>query len=115
MISSQALSNAVAAAAGSGISLEALQATVTAGNALTANTMDQVRARAAIQTTADLINQQMEHQSAALIVPISPAANIADRGGLYIAKVDNAAALAATMNVRSYVSRIGVNLAGAAN
>jgi hypothetical protein len=105
------LTSALAAAAGSMISLASLQSIVSTPNAQTANTLDHTKARTTVRTTMLVINDQLEQQSAMLIAPIPRTTNPAIVGELYASKVAYAASLAATTNVRSYVGRIGVNLA----
>jgi hypothetical protein len=106
------LSSAIFAAAGSAISLTAIQAALATANTLTTGTADQTQAIAAVGSTIVSIGQQVDQQSATLITPIPSSTGVADLGQSYMSKVSCAASLAAAVNVSSYVGRIGVNIAG---
>ena len=106
------LSSALAAAAGSAISLTSLQGALSATNALTAGSADQTQAINAVGATRGLINNQVDQQSMTISTPIPSGMGPDAFGQSYISKVNCAASLAAMVNVGSYVGRIGVNLAG---
>jgi hypothetical protein len=106
------LSSAISAAAGSTMSLTSIQAALSSSNALTAGTADQSQAIAVVGSTIATIEQQINEQSAMLIASNPPSESLADVGQSYVSKVNCAAALATTVNVSSYVGRIGVNIAG---
>lgn len=105
------LSSALFAAVGSTLSLVSLQAGLSATNGLTIGTAGQATAIAAVGSTLEVINNQMNQQCATLTTPIQASVNPGDFGQAYVTKVSTAASLAATVNVRSYVGRIGTNIA----
>jgi hypothetical protein len=106
------LSNAMAAAAGSTISLTSIETLVSTSNALTPGTAYQTYASATLGSTLAIINQQIDQQSASLITPTPSGMHMSDFGRSYISTVGCAASLATAINVRSYVGRIAVNIIG---
>jgi hypothetical protein len=102
----------MSAATGTSISLSSIQAALSTSNALTSGTTDQIQAIASVGPTITIIEQQVDQQSATLTTPISSNTPLTDLGQAYWAKVSCAAALASTVNVRSYIGRIAVNIAG---
>jgi hypothetical protein len=109
------LGNALSAAGGSAISLTSLQAALSATNALTTGTSDQMQAVSAVGTTLDAINSQITLQSATLAAPILPGTASGGIGPTLAAAVSSAGLLAAAVNAASYVGRIGTNLNGSGN
>jgi hypothetical protein len=106
------LSAAMSAAAGSTISLTSLRTVLSNSNAATIGTADQIQASTTVRSTLTAINAQMDQQSATLISPIAPGTNPSDLGQMYISRLTCAASLAALVNMRSYIGRIGANIAG---
>ena len=106
------LSNAMAAAAGSTISLTSIETLLSTSNALTPGTAYQTYASATLGSTLAIINQQIDQQSASLITPTPSGMHMSDFGRSYISTVGCAASLATAINVRSYVGRIAVNIIG---
>ncbi len=106
------LGNALIAVASSAISLSPLATALSSTNALTAGAADRMQAVAAVGTTLDAINSEIATQSALLIAPPDVI-----RGPVSISQtlstiVSSAGLVAAAVNARSYVSRIGTNLVG---
>ena len=106
------LGNALSAAAGSPISLVTLQTALSATNAMTTGTSDQTQAVAAVGTALNAINTQITVQSALIAAPPAPNSSSGSFSLGLPSLVSNAAQLAAAVNVRSYVGRIGLNLNG---
>jgi hypothetical protein len=88
-----------------------LEASISSKSSFTPNTLDWAQAIAANNAVAKEINNQMSSQSAILVAPVPPGTPPAAFARLYTSKVGHAASLAAATNVRSYVGRIGLNLA----
>lgn len=109
------LASAISAATGTATSLAAVQTALSATNALTPGSGDQIQATVAIGSTLSAVNNQIGQQSATLVTPIPSSTGVADLGQSYVSKVNCAASLAAMVNVSSYIGRIGVNIAGASN
>jgi hypothetical protein len=107
------LSAALAMAPDCGISLSSLQATLYTTNAATTGTADQTQAIRAVGSQVAVIDSQIAQQSAILSTGISADTGPADLGQAYISNVECAHSLAAAVNVRSYVGRIGTNIVGA--
>jgi hypothetical protein len=106
------LSNALAAVANSPISLTSLQSALSGTNALTVGTSDQQEAVSVVGTTLSSINSQIAANSAQLATPIGPNTDPEAISQLLASIVDTGGLLAAAVNARSYVSRIGINLIG---
>jgi hypothetical protein len=105
------LANALTAVAGSTVSLTPLQSTLFGTNAMTAGTSNHVQAIAAVGATLDGINTQIALQSTSLITPIEPGSNPDSICRTLVSTVSSAGLLATAVNARSYVGRIGTNLA----
>ncbi len=105
------LSNAMAAASGTSVELGSLQTALSADNALTAGTVAQSQALAALASSQLAIDQQITQQSAIVASPFSADTAVSAYGQ----KLNNAAAaagsLAAAVNASSYVGRIAQRLA----
>lgn len=95
------------------IDLGSLQAVLSGRNVLVVDSNDQVRAIAGTASTTRAANDLMDQQSAILAVPFESAQSQGSWGGLFADRVAAAASLAAAVNVRSYVGRIGVNIMSA--
>jgi hypothetical protein len=95
------------------IDLGSLQAVLSGRNVLVVDSNDQVRAIAGTASTTRAANDLMDQQSAILAVPFESAQPQGSWGGLFADRVAAAASLAAAVNVRSYVGRIGVNIMSA--
>jgi hypothetical protein len=105
------LSTALFYAAGSGISLTPLQAAMSSTNALTAGSADQTTAIARADSVVQGINGQIDQQSSLLMDSFPSNAGTPGSSDSYLSKVESARSLAAAVNVRSYVGRIGINIA----
>jgi hypothetical protein len=106
------LGNALSVVTGSTISLTELQSALYTTNAMTKGTSNQVQALAATGAALAAINSQITLQSALVSRPIGPNG---DPGGInrsLASAVSGAGLLAAAVNARSYVGRIGTNLSG---
>ncbi len=103
------LGSALSAAAGSGIGLTSLQAVLAGRNVLSPDTSDQSQALGAVGAVLGIINSQMEQQSA-MLVGTPASGSPASIAGTFAARLSSAASLAATVSVRSYIGRIGMNL-----
>jgi hypothetical protein len=104
------LGNALSAVAGSTLSLTGLQTALFGANATTTGTSNQVQAVAAVETALSAINGQIARQSAVVTVPIGPTTEPDSFGQALTSLVSGAGLLAAAVNARSYVGRIGTNL-----
>jgi hypothetical protein len=102
--------SASAAIAGSAISLTPLQTALSATNALTTGTSDQLAAAAAIGSTLGTINSEVTLQSANLAELSGATGDPSGYGQTLLAAVGSAGALAAAVNAGSYIGRIGTNL-----
>ena len=106
------LSSALFYAAGSSISLTPLQTAMSAPNALTAGSTDQTAAIGQANTVVQGVSGQIDQQSSLLSGSFSSCGWASTSGDSYLSKVKTAGSLAAAVNVRSYVGRIGINIAG---
>jgi hypothetical protein len=104
------LGSALSAVAGSVVSLTALQTALSATNALTLGTSDQIQAVTAIGATLVAINAQIALQSALVTTPIGADTVPGNISPTFTATVNNAGSLAAAVNAGSYVGRIETNL-----
>jgi hypothetical protein len=107
------LSTALIYAAGSSISLTPLQAAMSSANALTAGSTDQTMAIAQTDTVVQSVSGQIDQQSSLLSGSFPSVAGASTSSDSYLSRVETAGSLAAAVNVRSYVGRIGINIAGA--
>ena len=106
------LTSAVSAVVGSAISLAGLQSAISGTNVLAVGTADRAQAIVAVGGALDNINDQISDQSAALVAPAGPPTEGGSIGSTFSAQVGSAGLLAAAVNARSYVGRIGANLTG---
>ncbi len=106
------LSTALLYAAGSSISLTALQAAMSRTNALTAGSVDQTLAIAQANAVVRSANSLIAQQSSALAGSFSSGTSVPTSSNSYLSKVGLAGSLAAAVNVRSYVGRIGMSMVG---
>jgi hypothetical protein len=106
------LSTALLYAAGSSISLTSLQAAMSTANAMTAGSADQTTAIAQADSAVQGINSQIDQQSTLLTGSFPSSAGTPGSSDSYLSTVESAGSLAAAVNVRSYVGRIGINIAG---
>ena len=106
------LGNALSAIAGSAISLTSLQTALSATNAFTTGTSDQLQAATATGATLAAIGTQITLQSTLIAAPIEPTTEPDGISAALAATVISAGLLATTVNARSYVGRIGTNLNG---
>lgn len=102
------LGNALSASADGGISLATLQSALATANALVPGTSDQVRAVTAVEAVRAALNSQIGKQSAQLIAPLGMDPEALRQ--TFAVSVSSAGLLAAAVNARSYVGRIGTNL-----
>ncbi len=109
------LASALSAIASSSISLASLQTALSAANALTMGTSNQMQAVTMVGATLDDINSQIALQSSLVAAPIGASGEPASVGPAFAATVSSAGSLAAAVNVGSYVGRIGTNLNGSGN
>jgi hypothetical protein len=107
------LGNALAAIAGSAVALTLVQRALSSTNAMTTGTTNNVQAVAAVGTTLDVINGQIGQQSAVVTAPFEPNVGSASLCQSLTSMVSSAGLLAAAVNARSYVGRIGRTLNGA--
>jgi hypothetical protein len=106
------LSSALFYAAGSSTSLTPLQTAMSAPNALTAGSTDQTIAIGQAKTVVQGVSGQIDQQSSLLSGSFSSGGWASTSSDSYLSKVETARSLAAAVNVRSYVGRIGINIAG---
>jgi hypothetical protein len=104
------LGNALAAVAGSTISLTPLRSALFGTNAMTAGTSNHAQAVAAVGATLDAVNTRIALQSASVIAPIEPNSPPDSVCRQLVSTVGCAGSLAAAVNARSYVGRIGTSL-----
>jgi hypothetical protein len=104
------LAEAVAAASGTMIQLGSLQTALSATNASTAGTSDQSQAIAAVATSQASIGLQIAAQSATLAAPFGTGAPASGYGPSLQRAVAAAGTLAAAVNAKAYVGRIGSRL-----
>jgi hypothetical protein len=107
------LANALSAVAGSTMSLTALQGALFKTNAMTMGTSNQVQAIAAVGSSLAAINSEITLQSAAIAAPIGLNGDPSSFNQAFASKVNSCGLLAAAVNARSYVGRIGTNLSSA--
>jgi hypothetical protein len=107
------LGNALAAIAGSAVALTLVQSALSSTNAMTTGTTNNGQAVAAVGTTLDVINGQIGQQSAVVTAPLEPNVGSASLCQTLTSMVSSAGLLAAAVNARSYVGRIGRTLNGA--
>ena len=106
------LGSALLYAAGASISLTPLQAAISSTNALTAVSADQTSAIAQTNASVRSISGQIDQQSSVLSGSFPADASVPKWSSTYLSKVSLAGSLAAAVNVRSYVGRIGMSIAG---
>jgi hypothetical protein len=106
------LGTALFYAAGSSISLAPLQAAMSSTNALTAGSADQTMAIAQAGSVVQGASGQIDQQSSLLTDSFPSDGSASGLSESYLSKVESAGSLAAAVNVRSYVGRIGMNIAG---
>jgi hypothetical protein len=106
------LSTALIYAAGSSLSLTSLQAAMSSPNALTAGSWDQTVAIAQADSVVQGVSGQIDQQSSQLTSSFPSDAGTSELSDTYLSKVGSAGSLAAAVNVRSYIGRIGMNIAG---
>ena len=107
------LSNALAAIAGSALSIRPLQSALSNINAMTTGTTNNLQAAAAVGTTLGVIDGQIEQQSTVISAPITPSAGSASIAPSFNSVVSSVGLLAGAVTAKSYVSRIGKFLDGA--
>jgi hypothetical protein len=105
-------STALMYATGSTVSLTLLQAAMSSTNSLTAGSADQTMAIAEADTVVQGVNGQIDEQSSLLTSPFPSDTGAPGLRDSYLSKVESARSLAAAVNLRSYVGRIGMNIAG---
>jgi hypothetical protein len=105
--------SALSAAAGLPIQLSSLQSALSATNALTQGTADQAGALAAIGVTLNALNDQIDLQSNRINGQTDPGNNAYPYPDGLASMISYAGSLAAAIDTRSYIGRIGVNLTGA--
>jgi hypothetical protein len=106
------LGNALAAIAGSTISITSLQSALSATNAMTTGTTNNLQAMAAVGTTLAVFDGQVDQQSAVVNAPRASNGDSASLSQTFTSMVSGAGLLAAAVNARSYVGRIGRSLNG---
>ncbi len=106
------LGTALLYAAGSGISLTPLQTAMSSMNALTMGSLDQTVAAAQTNLVLRSITGQIDQQSSLLSSPFPSGVGARGSAGAYLTRAQLAGSLAAAVNVRSYVGRIGMNIGG---
>jgi hypothetical protein len=106
------LSTALSYAVGSDLSLRPLQAALSGANALAAGSADQTVAIAQADSVVQGVSGQIDQQSFQLANSFPSDASASELSASYLSKVRSAGSLAAAVNVRSYVGRIGMNIAG---
>ena len=106
------LTSAAAAFTDPTLSLIPLQTALAAPNVLTTGTSDQAQATAAVSSTLSQANDQIAQQSAVLDTPIALSTEPSSFGQAYASMVSSAGAMAALVNMKAYVGRIGINLTG---
>lgn len=106
------LTNALSAASGAGVSLSSLQTALSGANAGTAGTLGQAQAATTVETTLDAVDAQITLQSALLVAPAEANTEPGSFAPTLVACVNGAGQLAAAVNVRSYIGRIGSYLTG---
>jgi hypothetical protein len=99
-------------AVGAGTSLMTLQVAMSAANALIAGSADQSIAIARTDSVMQSVNGQVDQLSSVLVRSSPSNASASGLSDSYVSKVGAAGSLAAAVNVRSYVGRIGMNIAG---
>ncbi len=107
------LGNALAAIAGAGLSVGSLQSALSATNALTTGTVNNLQAVGAVGTTLGFIDGQIDQQSTIVATAVTPNADPAILCSTFSSMARGAGLLAASVNARSYVGRIGRILDGA--
>lgn len=109
------LSSAALAVTGSGSGFSALQKSLSSPNALITGTADQMQAIASVETTLGALDLEIAQYSDSLISRSASARNPGVHPQEFATMVDSAGLLASTVNVRSYIGRIGANLTGIGN
>jgi hypothetical protein len=104
------LRNALSAAADPSIDLTNLQGALSRPNVLIASSDDQARAIGVVASTINAVNSVIDQQSTIFATSIRTSEAPSTRPQLFASRVGSAGSLAAAVNVRSYVGRIGVNL-----
>ena len=109
------LASALSSVIGSTLSFTSLQTTLFNTNATTPGTSNQVQAVTAVRTALNAINGQITLQSAVATAPLRQGAEPNSLSQALVSAVSGAGLLAAAVNARSYVGRIGKSLSGAGN
>ena len=104
------LSSALTMVPGSDISLLALQAALSRANASTTGTADHRQAIEMVESQMSAIDGQIARQSAGLGTGFSSGTDCAALSRDYTSNVNYAHSLAAAVNIRNYVGRIGAIL-----
>jgi hypothetical protein len=106
------LGNALSAVASSTVSLNTLQTALCTTSAMTAGTSSQAQALGAVETALSAINSQITLQSTVVTAPLVSGSDPGSLNQALSSVVSGAGLLAAAVNAKSYVGRIGTNLRG---
>jgi hypothetical protein len=106
------LGNALSAVASSTVSLNTLQTALFTTSAMTAGTSSQAQALGAVETALSAINSQITLQSTVVTAPLVSGSDPGSLNQALSSVVSGAGLLAAAVNAKSYVGRIGTNLRG---
>ncbi len=111
-LASTDLAYALAAAAGTSLSLSSLQSSLSLGATLVQGSQTQTTALTAVQAALLELDTQVDQQSKLVNTPVVTSAGPSSVAQSFCLNVVAAGSLAATTATRSYVSRIGVTLSG---
>lgn len=109
------LSSALSASTGTSIQIALLQTTLTGTNALTTDTSEQAMARGVVGATLQTIDKQIGRESGLLSQSTGAVTDPVREIRTLDEMVTSAGSLAAAVNTRSYVGRIGTNLNSSEN
>jgi hypothetical protein len=107
------LGNALSAGSGLPVELTSLQLAFSDTNALTDGTSDKTKAEDAVRVGLAAMDGQIAQQSALIMAAgAEPPTEPSEYRSAFASTVSSAGSLAAAVNARSYIGRIGVNLNG---
>lgn len=106
------LNRAVAAVAGTAVSITPLQTALSDGSAIIGGTSGNAQASAAAQTSLDTINGLISDRSATMTADLEANTTPVMFSSAFTSVVGNAGSLAAATNARCYVGRIKTILSG---
>lgn len=106
------LSNALAVASSSGVSITPLQLALSSSNVAIPGTLDQRAALETVEATLGSLNSQIDDQSILVTGPPPADQSVGSLSDYVTNAADSAGILASAAATRCYVGRIGVNLNG---